>query len=99
MGVLLFGCTGLSAPDGPILDPLRELFNDPAPLEAGVGSGGGERIRTADLCRAKAALYRAELHPRDEGSVAKGVVRPEEMAAEAEAARRRPAGSPPDRGS
>lgn len=34
--------------------------------------GGGEGIRTPDLCRARAALYRAELHPQEMVSLAKG---------------------------
>ena len=34
--------------------------------------GGGEGIRTPGLCRARAALYRAELHPQESVSLAKG---------------------------
>ena len=40
--------------------------------------GGGEGIRTPDLCRAKAALYRAELHPPGTPSVAKASVATEQ---------------------
>ena len=42
---------------------------------ASVKPGGGERIRTVDLCRAKAALYRAELHPQGCGHANKGLGR------------------------
>jgi hypothetical protein len=34
---------------------------------------GGERIRTADPCRAKAVLYRAELHPQSETKRSRGL--------------------------
>ena len=48
-----------------------------APLTCG-SLGGGEGIRTPDLCRAKAALYRAELHPPGTPQGNKGVCRAEQ---------------------